>query len=139
MASVNLNELEDAMILVDGPSFVEAWVSLDTGKVHLRGEAIDPEWGPLPGDIDTSDRYAAVPGARDLDLGHAMVFGFTEAEMPEEEDRVRQMFRRQGAYRQFGRLLDERGLRERWHAFRHERTVSALREWCEEKGLQLEA
>lgn len=139
MATVNLNELEDVMILVDGPSFVEAWICLDTGKVFMRGEAIDPEWGPLPDDIDTSSRYVAVPGARDLDLGQALVFGFVDAEMPDEAGRVRQIFRRQGAYREFGRLLDERGLRERWHAFRHERTVSALREWCEENGLQLEA
>ncbi len=140
MAIVGANELEDAVIMVSGPGdVVEAWVCLDTGAIYLRGDSIPPEAGPLPEDIDTSERYVCVPDSRSLDLGHALVFGFAEAEMPEEYERVRQMFRRPGAYRHFGNLVDDRGLRERWHAFRQERTVAALRAWCEENGLALRA
>jgi hypothetical protein len=140
MATVDANELEDAVIMVTGPGdAVEAWVCLDTGAVYLRGDSIPPEAGPLPDDIDTSDRYVSVPDSRSLDLGQALVFGFAEAEMPEEYERVRQMFRRTGAYRHFGNLVDDRGLRERWHAFRQERTLAALRDWCEASGLQLGA
>ena len=105
--------------------------------MYVRGEGIDPEDEPLPGDIDTSERFVAVPDTRDLDLGQALVFAFTEAQIPEEYERVRQMFRRSGGYRHFGNLVDERGLRERWHAFRQERTVAALRAWCEDNGLEL--
>jgi hypothetical protein len=138
MAIVDVNDLENAMLLVSGSSSnAEAWVCLDTGTVHLRGDGVDPEAEPLPEDIDTSERFVAVPDERSLDLGQALVFGFTEAEMPGEVERVRQMFRRPGGYRHFGSLVDERGLRERWHAFRDERTQLALREWCEENGLQL--
>ena len=138
MTTVDLHELETAVLLVSGPGhFSEAWVGLDTGAVHVRGEGVGLEAAPLPEDIDTSDRYVGVPDARDLDLGHALVFAFAEAEMPDEYERVRQVFRRPGAYRHFGKLVDDRGLRERWHAFRDERTAAALRAWCEDNGLQL--
>ena len=136
MATVDLDELENAVLLVSGNGAVEAWVCRDTGSVHLRGSDIPEEAGPLPADIDTSGRFVSVPDARSLDLGQALVFGFAEAELPDEYDRVRQMFRRPGAYGNFSRLLDGRGLRERWHAFRDQRTVAALRAWCEENGLR---
>ncbi|MGH8853572.1 MAG: hypothetical protein ACREWI_04735 [Telluria sp.] len=139
MVTVDFNELEDAVLIMSrSDDFAEAWVSLDTGAVHVRFSDIslnDAE--PLPDDIDVSDRFIAVPDSHSLDLGQAVVFGFVEAEMPDEYERVRQMFRRQGAYRHFGNLVDDRGLRDRWHAFRQGRTVAALREWCEENGLQL--
>jgi len=137
MVSVDLDELENAVLMVSAPSDrAEAWVHLDTGKVYVRSDCIPDEAGPLPDDIDTSDRYVGVPDARSLDLGQALVFGFTENDMPDAVEHVRQMFRRPGAYRQFGRLVDDRGLRDRWHAFRQERTVAALRDWCEENGLR---
>ncbi|SFC31762.1 UPF0158 family protein [Massilia yuzhufengensis] len=137
MATVNLNELEDAVMMVSGSGdLAEAWVCLDTGAVHVRAEGIDPEEEALPDDIDTSERYVGVPDARSLDLGQAMVFAFVEAGMPGEYERVREMFRRKGAYRHFKDLVDKRGLTGKWHAFRDERTRAALREWCEDNGLQ---
>ena len=138
MITVDANELEDAVLVVSAPTdSAEAWVCLDTGTVYVRSDCIPEEAGPLPADIDSSERYVSVPDARHLDLGQALVFAFVEAELPDEYDRVRQMFRRPGAYRQFGRLVDDRDLRDRWHAFRQERTLAALRAWCAENGLQL--
>ncbi len=140
MATVDANELEDAVLLVSGPGdVVEAWVCLDTGAVYLRGDSIPEEAGPLPENIDTSDRLVGVPDARHLDLGQQLVFAFAGTEMPDAYDHVRQMFRRPGAYRHFSRLVEDRGLRDRRHAFRQERTIAALREWCEENGLELGA
>lgn len=140
MVSVDPDALENAVLMVSAPSDrAEAWVHLDTGKVYVRSDCISEEADPLPDDIDTSERYVPLPDARTLDLGQALVFGFTENAMPDAYERVRHMFRRSGGYRQFGRLVDERGLRERWHAFRQERTLAALRAWCEENGLRLGA
>ena len=140
MTTVDANELEDAVLMVSAPAdAAEAWVCLDTGAVYVRSDCIPEEAGPLPADIDSSERYVSVPDARHLDLGQEQVFAFVEAELPDEYDRVRQMFRRSGAYGQFGRLVNDRGLRDRWHAFRQERTVLALRAWCEENGLSLNA
>lgn len=139
MATVNADDLENAVLLVSGLGLAEAWVSLETGAVYLRGDDVPEEAGPLPEDIDDPERYASVPDARSLDLCQELVFDFTEAEMPDEYERVRKMFRRPGAYRNFSRLIDDRDLRKRWHAYRDERTVAALRDWCEENGLQLKA
>ena len=138
MTTVDVNELEDAVLMVSDPSHgAQAWVSLDTGTVYRRAEGFELEAEPLPEDIATSDRFAEVPGSCSLDLGQVLVFDFVEAEMPDEYDHVRRMFQRQAAYRHFNKLVDDRDLRDRWHAFRNERTVAALRAWCEEHGWQL--
>ena len=57
--------------------------------------------------------------------------------MAQEYDRVRQMFRKPGAYARFGKLVDDRGLRDQWHRFRDEQTRAALANWCDENGLRL--
>jgi hypothetical protein len=138
MATVNAEDLEDAVLMVsEAGTETEAWVSLDTGEVHVRSELVDQELAPLPADIDSSERYVPVPDMRTLGLGLELVFDFVGAAMPEDEARVRQMFKRPGAYRQFGDLVEERGLTDRWHAFREAQTRAALAGWCEENGLAL--
>lgn len=138
MAKVNADELENAMSLMDDTVDAEAWVCRETGTVYMRSDMLDlPE--PVPDDIDDEDKYLPVPGLKQLDLGQALVFDFVDAHMPDAENEVRQYFRRSGAYRRFSNLVDDRGLRDRWHAFRDERTQAAMREWCEDNGLQLSA
>lgn len=136
--TVDFDELEDALMMLGGPySNAEAWVCLDTGKIHVRSELIDEEEEQLPDDIDTSDRYIALPDSRELDLGHDLAFRFTEAEMPQEYERVREIFRKKGAYGRFSHLVESHRLRDKWHRFRDEQTEAALRAWCEENGLEL--
>jgi hypothetical protein len=136
MTSVNADELENAMILVDDPGSGEAWVCPATGKVYVRSDVVG-ELEPLPDDIDEEGRYIPVPGQRSLDLGQALVLNFVRQHSPADEDEVRQLFRRAGAYGRFSALLDKRGLRDRWHAFREEQTLEAMRAWCEGHGLAL--
>jgi hypothetical protein len=138
MAHVNAEDLEDAVLIVSEPgSSDEAWVSLDTGQVHIRSELVDEELAPLPEDIDSSERYIPVPDMRTLDLGAELVFDFADAAMPEDADRVHQMFKRSDAYRHFSELVAERGLTDRWHDFREAQTRAVLAAWCEENGLEL--
>jgi hypothetical protein len=115
----------------------EAWVSLDTGQVHVRSELVPEDLAPLPEDIDTSDRYVPVPHVRTLDLGIQLVFDFTDAAMPDDVKYVHQMFKRSGAYGRFRELVAERDLTDRWHDFREAQTRAVLAGWCEENGLQL--
>lgn len=136
MISVNKDELENAMILMDGPASGDAWVCRRTGRIIVRSDLVDKEDEPVPEDVD-DDKYVAVPGLKRLDLGQALVFDFVIEHLPDAEGEVRLMFRRPGAYRRFSNLVDDRGLRERWHAFRDERTQAALRAWCEENGMSL--
>jgi hypothetical protein len=138
MATVNAEDLEDAVLMVsEAGTGTEAWVSLDTGEVHVRSELVDQELAPLPADIDSSERYVPVPDMRTLELGLELVFDFADAAMPDDAGRVRQMFRHAGAYRHFSELVGERGLTDRWHDFREAQTRAALAGWCEENGLAL--
>jgi hypothetical protein len=139
MPVVNAEELEDAVLMVSDPGTEDkAWVSLDTGAVHVRSELVDEALAPLPADIDTSERYVPVPRVGTLALGLEVVFDFVGAAMPEDEARVSKMFKKAGGYRVFGELVAERGLADRWHDFREAQTRAALAGWCEENGLQLE-
>ena len=135
MATVDAFDLDNAMILADVPGS-EAWVSLETGHVHIRSDAIG-ELEPLPDDLGEAGHYIPVPGQRSLELGRTLVIDFVQRHMPADEDEVRQIFRRAGAYVRFSALVDKRGLRDRWHAFREQRTLEAMRAWCEQHGLNL--
>jgi hypothetical protein len=135
MATVDLDDLENAMILVsDTSDGAQAWVQRSTGTVYVKSDLGYEE--ELPEDLGTTDDYVEVPNQRDLDLGNAMAFAFTEAEMPQNYDRVREMFRKKGAYANFSRLLDASNLRDKWHKFQEDRTRQALSEWCRENGLE---
>jgi hypothetical protein len=138
MPTVNAEDLEDAVLIVsESGTSDEAWVSLDTGKVHIRSEMVDEELAPLPDDIDGSKRYVPVPHMRTLDLGLELVFDFADAAMLDDADRVRQMFKRPDAYRHFSELVADQGLTDRWHDFREAQTRAVLAGWCGENGLQL--
>lgn len=138
MVTVNADEFEDAVLMVSEPGTLdEAWVCTDTGAVHVRSELVDEALAPLPDDIDTSDRYIPVPHMRQLALGLELVFDFADAALPDEADDVRTMFKRAGAYGKFSDLVEQRGLTDRWHAFREAQTRAVLGAWCEEHGLAL--
>jgi len=138
VVAVNVDDLEDAVLLVSDPDTPgEAWVCPDTGAVHVRSELVDEALAPLPDDIDTSDRYIPVPHMRQLALGLELVFDFADAALPDEADDVRKMFKRPGAYGKFSDLVEQRGLTDRWHAFREAQTRAVLGAWCEEHGLAL--
>lgn len=137
MSHVDLSELENAMIMVDGTgSMTRAWVSRETGIVHVRNDDYMDDEAPLPADVEDDDRYVPVPGIHELDLGKQMVFRFTREYLPGDEEKVRDIFRKKGAYARFSSLLDQCGERDNWHRFRDEQTAAALREWCEDNGLR---
>ncbi|KQQ87878.1 hypothetical protein [Massilia sp. Leaf139] len=138
MAAVNAEDLEDAVLMVsEAGTRDEAWVSLDTGRVHVRSPLVDEEAAPLPQDIDSSTRYVRVPHMRTLPLGLEMAFDFAAAALPDDAERVRAMFKRVGGYQEFSALLEQHGLTERWHDFREAQTRAVLAGWCAEHGLEL--
>lgn len=138
MVTVNADELEDAVLTVSDPDTPdEGWVCLDTGAVYLRSDALDEELAPLPEDIDTSNRYMPVPRVGSLALGLELVFDFADAALPDDAERVREMFKRAGGYREFSELVEQKGLSGHWHVFREAQTRAVLGAWCEQHGLQL--
>lgn len=132
---VALEALEDAMMWVsgDGVAGAAACISRETGQVFVSG--FDGEGGEdWPADADDNTLYCEVPSARDLDLGQRLVFRFVAETFPERRRDVEAMFHRPGAYRRWSELLDARGQRDAWHAYRDAATREALREWATDEG-----
>ena len=91
----------------------------------------------LSEDLETSDRYIAVPHKNDLGLGRRLALAFVDQELSDEYDTVAGFFGRRGAYGRFKALLHARGMLERWYEFENLATEKALLAWCEENGIQL--
>lgn len=138
MATVHADELENAMILADPPRAGRAWVCPASGAVLVYADMVGSH-APLPGDIHEEGKYVPVPGAGRLGLGRALVLDFVRRHMAGDEENVAAMLRGPGGFERFAKLALARGLLASWHAFRQERTLAALRAWCEENGLRLGA
>jgi hypothetical protein len=137
MAEFNFGDIENAFLFVSGgPPFEnEAFLDTETGKVYYRS---------LMGGLDELDEagvdceaMVAIPHKNDLDLGQSLVFEFVAYTLPDEYDRVRDIFQHRGAYGRFKDLLDSKGLLETWYGFENERQSEALRLWCEENEIEL--
>ncbi len=134
-------ELEEAYFFVSAAPYGEstALICADTGKIYYRSSLYSEEEAKeLFGEIDEScSRFIEVPHKYDLDLGQHLVFEFVAAYLPDDYDDVRSIFRRRGAYRRFKNFLERRGMLQAWYDFENEQTERALREWCEEVGIEL--
>jgi len=113
-----------------------AYVSLDTGEVYWTSD-LNPIEDEVPADIETSDRYLAIPHKNDLDLGRKLALRFVARELPECYERAEGFFRRKGAYAHFKQLLESEGVLEKWYKFEEESVERALRDWCAENDIQL--
>lgn len=118
------------------PSENNAYISLDTGKIYWTSDVADIEDEDQPEDLETSDRYIAVPHKNDLDLGRRLVMDFVEEAMPDATNTVAGFFRRKGAYGRFKDLLQTRGMLQRWYDFEDRATEDALRAWCDDSDIQ---
>jgi hypothetical protein len=141
MTTVRLDRLLDALEWVSsGMLDNAAFVCRETGTIYWSSGEIGilDEEDDLPGDIDDTEKYVAVPGKWDLDLGNRLVFKFSARHLADQYDEVRDIFRRKGAYRRFNVLLLRLNLLEKWYAFSEDRTISALEFWCKSEGLTVE-
>ena len=139
MPTVSLDQLQNAMEWASSDFLdSEAYICRQTGKILLISDdpgMIDEE--EIPEDIHNSDRYLPVPDKRDLDLGSQLAFDFTARYLAQHYDEIRDMFRRQGAYRRFKDFLERKDMLEKWYAYSDEREAKALGEGCETEGLSL--
>jgi hypothetical protein len=139
MVKVKYDDLSAAFDFVSfaSPFEHQAFVSLDTGAIHWVSEASPVDEEDLPDDLETSDRYLAIPHKNDLDLGNSLALRFVEARLPDRYADVESFFRRRGAYGRFKELLASEGCLEKWYAFEAECTERALREWCQANEIHL--
>lgn len=96
------------------------------GDIDEIGES-DADW----------EQMIEIPHKNDLDFGQNLVFEFIASTLPDEYNRVRDIFRRRGAYGRFKDLLDSKGLLEAWYRFENDREKEALLLWCEENQIEL--
>ncbi len=138
--SVNAEELRTTFEFVSfgAPLEHSAYTCVDTGKIYCHSLSAGlKEEEDLPEDLETSDRYIAVPHKNDLGLGRRRVLAFVDQEL---SDGIRcyrcRFFRRRGAYGRFKALLQARGMLDNRYEFENRAMEEALLAWCEENGIQ---
>jgi len=136
--SVNAEQLRLAFDFVSFGEPLEhsAYISLDTGQIYWHSELAADADEDLPDDLETSDRYVAVPHKTELNLGRHLALAFVDEELPQDYDIVAGFFRRRGAYARFKDLLDASGKLDRWYEYEERAMEEALLGWCEENGIQ---
>jgi hypothetical protein len=110
---------------------------MDTGAIYWVSETGAIEEEDLPDDLETSDRYIAIPHKNELDLGNNLALRFAEEQLPHRYASVEACFRHRGAYARFKELLAAAQCLDRWYAFEAESTQRALRNWCNANPIQL--
>jgi hypothetical protein len=132
MVTIKYDELSAAFDFVSfaAPFEHRAFVCLDTGAIHWISETGSLDEEDLPDDLETSDRYIAVPHKNDLDLGNRLALRFAEEQLPHRYASVESCFRHRGAYARFKDLLAAERCLDKWYAFETECTERALRDWC---------
>lgn len=133
--------IRDAFELANagGPSEITVYACRETGKTYIENEFGDEiEEEPLPDDIGDSEKYIALPDKRDLDLGKRRVMRFAGEHLPDDLDKVNEIFHRRGAYARFKDLLEHRNGLKHWYEYEEQATIEALREWCADNNLLLE-
>lgn len=138
VVKIKYDDLESAFEFVSAGEPMEhnAYISLDTGQIYWVSDMADEADAP-PEDVETSDRYIAVPHKKDLDLGRYLVTRFVRQVMPDSEAEVEGIFRRRGAYGRFKGLLDAKGQLEAWYRFEEAAQDEAMRAWCAENEIEI--
>ena len=123
-----------------GSEQIVAYIGLDSGTVYLTSSEQEFEAASeieLPADIHTSDRYVAIPGKNDLDLGRDLALSFVRQHLADDYETVFAYFTKRGAYARFKNLLDDRNAMERWYEHQRVETEIALRAWCKDNDIEL--
>ena len=107
----------------------------ETGEFYYRSDYGDED--EIPEDVYDREDCIEIPHKNDLDLGRNLVFEFVEQFLQGDFQRVREIFRRRGAYGRYKDLLENRGFLKKWYEFENTRQTETLREWCEDNEIKL--
>ena len=138
MVAIKYADLLDAFDFVSfgAPFESSAFICANTGAIYCRSDTLELD-EEVPEDLETSDRYIAIPHKNDLNLGRDLVLSFVDQTLPDDYNTVAGFFRSKGAYSRFKQLLESRGVLETWYTFEANAVEAALRQWCEENSIQL--
>ena len=107
----------------------------ETGEIYYSSDYDDGD--EIPEELYDREDCIEIPHKNDLNLGRNLIFEFVEQFIPGDFERVRQIFRRRGAYGRYKDLLEDRGFLKKWYEFENMRQTETLREWCEENDITL--
>ncbi len=136
---INFSDIEDAIFFISGQQqgVNSAYLSLTTGQIYYLSGFGDSD--ELPDDFETSDQYLELPHKNDLDQGRPLVDVFTAKNAPQLTNKVFEIFNRSGAFRNFKGLMEENGLLEKWYEFENNSEALAIKQWCKENKLPIDA
>ena len=134
---IKFSDIEDAFFYVSSAPMTTntAVLCKETGELFYASDYTDEN--EIPEDIYYRDDCIEIPHKNDLDLGRNLVFEFVEEYLPGDFDRVRNIFRRKGAYGRYKDLLDDRGLSQEWYDFENTRQAETIRQWCKDDEIKL--
>jgi Uncharacterised protein family (UPF0158) len=150
--SVSLDKLIDA--LEEGSESAFGFLDRESGEVYfVSDEALslsesetDPPYAladwqkeelELAQRIQSSDRYLALPGPRDVNEWNIMAAFSEQIKRDDIRARFVDSIRGSGAFRRFKQQLAHFGRWDEWNSFRREAFGRFMREWCEENGIIL--
>ena len=134
---INFSDIEMAFEFVSSAPMTAhtAILCKDTGEIYYTSDSGDMD--EVPEDAYYNDDCIKIPHKNDMDLGRNLVFEFMDQYLPNDFERVRQIFRRKGAYARYKDLLEDRGQLKKWYDFENTRQTETLREWCRENQIKL--
>ena len=139
MGKFLFSDIENAFMYVASAMYGmnSAVLCKDTGKVLYRSDMAGIDEIEDEDNVDW-DQCIEIPHKNDLGLGRNLVFEFVEEHLPDDYDRVRQMFHGRGAYSNYKDLLERRGLLNKWYDTENSREERALHRWCKENEIELD-
>ncbi len=134
---MKFSDIQDAFFFVSsaGYGLHSAVLCKNTGELFYRSEMADLD-EQKDKELD-GEQFVEIPHKNDLGLGQDLVFDFVEMHTPHDYERVRQIFRKRGAYGRFKDFLDSKGLLQKWYDFEAQREEEELRKWCVENEIEL--
>ena len=137
---VPFGNIRDAYDFVSGSSTDEhqAFLCKQTGEILWHSDLLgDEDENELPEDIDDERKYLQIPNKRELGLGKSLVLDFAREHLPNDFNKVREIFSKRGAYARFKDLLEYRNALEKWYEFETKAEEVALREWCKDNSIEV--
>jgi len=137
---ITYSDLEDACLFAHVGGGYETIVHLckQTGKFYYETDFPDlEELESIPDDITDENKYITLPDKYELGLDQNLIRDFISEKMPNEMNKLREIFSKRGAYRRYKDWLINIGKIDDWHDYENKATEKALRDWCKENGIQL--
>jgi len=124
--------------MVNSGGYGENTALLDkaTGQFYFHSEYGD--FDEIPDEAYESERTVEIPHKNDLDLGTRLVFRFVRNTFPNGYDKVIEIFSRRGVYARYKDWLIANDLLEKWYDYSNAAEEEAIREWCDDNGIELE-